>query len=57
MTVKWGSVDTRVCVIGTIRSYLDEELKPLKRLKRAVKRLEEAVDTLSVAALLLEGRE
>jgi hypothetical protein len=53
-TVKWGSVDTRVCIIGTIRSYLDEELKPLKRLKRVVERLEEAVDTLSVAALLLE---
>jgi hypothetical protein len=57
MAVKRGSVDTRVCVIGTIRSYLDEKLRPLKRMKRAVRRLEEAVDTLAAAALLLEGRE
>jgi hypothetical protein len=57
LTVKRGSVNTTVCVIGTIRSYLDEKLKPLKKLKRVVKRFEEAVDVLSAAALLLDVRE
>jgi hypothetical protein len=57
MTEKRGSVDTTVCVVGTIRSYLDEKLKPLKKLKKVVKRFEDAVDALSAAALLLDVRE
>jgi hypothetical protein len=52
LTVRRGSVDTTVCVIGTIRSVFEEKLGELRRLERAVRRLEEVADTLSIVALV-----
>ena len=52
LTVKRGSVDTTVCIIGTIRSVFEEKLSELRRLERAVRKLEEVADTLSVVALV-----
>jgi hypothetical protein len=51
LTMKRGSVSTTVCIIWTIRSVLEEKLGELKKLERAVRRLEEVVDALSVVAL------
>ena len=52
LTVKRGSVSTTVCIIGTIRSVFEEKLGELRRLERAVRKLEEVADTLSVVALV-----
>jgi hypothetical protein len=52
LTIKRGSVDTTVCIIGTIRSVFEEKLGELRRLERAVRRLEEVADTLSIVALV-----
>jgi hypothetical protein len=52
LTMKRGSVSTTVCIIGTIRSVFEEKLGELRRLERAVRRLEEVVDALSVVALV-----
>ena len=49
LTVRRGSVNTTVCIIGTIRSVLEERAR---RLERVVRRLEEVADTLSVVALV-----
>jgi hypothetical protein len=57
LTVKRGSVNTTVCVIGTIRSVFEEKLGELRRLERAVRRLEEVADTLSVVALVMPEPE
>jgi len=54
LTVRRGSVDTTVCIIGTIRSVFEEKLGELRRLERAVRRLEEVADTLSVVAALVK---
>jgi hypothetical protein len=52
LTMKRGSVSTTVAIIGTIRSVFEEKLAELRRLERAVRRLEEVADTLSVVALV-----
>ena len=51
LTVRRGSVDTTVCVIATIRSVFEEKLGELRRLERAVRKLEEVADTISLVAV------
>jgi hypothetical protein len=57
LTMKRGSVSTTVCIIGTIRSVFEEKLGELRRLERAVRKLEEVADTLSVVALVKPEKE
>jgi hypothetical protein len=57
LTVRRGSVDTTACVIATIRSVFEEKLGELRRLERAVRRLEEVADTLSIVALVKPEKE
>ena len=52
LTMRRGSVSTTVCIIGTIRSVFEEKLGELRRLERAVRKLEEVVDTLSVVTMV-----
>ena len=52
LTVKRGSVSTTVCIVATVRSVFEEKLGELKRLERAVRKLEEVVDTLSLVAVV-----
>jgi len=52
LTVKRGSVSTTVCIVATVRSVFEEKLGELKRLERAVRKLEEVADTLSLVAVV-----
>jgi hypothetical protein len=54
LTVRRGSVSTTVCIIATIRSVFEEKLSVLRR---AVRRLEELADTLSIVTLVKPEEE